>query len=554
MIELRPYQLAAKRATYDAFRERTDNPLVVIPTGGGKTPLIASICADAYGWGERVLILAHVKELLSQAVDKLTSICPEVPYGIYSAGLKSRDVGYPVTIAGIQSVFRKARLLGPMGLVIIDECHLIPPEGEGMYRTFLEEARELNPDLRLLGLTATAFRTGTGPIATPEGLLNHIAYEIGVRELIVRGFLSPLISKHATFSPEVEGLHVRAGEFVAEEAEAVWTEDVVQEATAEVLRRAEGRNSVLIFCQGIDHAVRVAMLLPFSALITGTTPSEDRAETIQRFKTGHIRFLVNVNVLTTGFDAPNTDCVVLLRATASPGLYYQMVGRGFRLAPGKKDCLVLDFGGNIKRHGPVDQIKPRIKGVGDGPAPIKICPVCQSALRPGVGVCPDCGHVFPPRETGHDARPSQDGILSGQTNEKTLLVQDTYHSIHTKRDAPEGAPRTMRVSYSIGLNEQVSEWVCVEHQGFARAKAEKWWKSRSTLDCPDTAEEACRLAREGFLRPAKTITVREVAGKDWPEIVGVELSAPTMERQPGDEPDEPYLNTPGVQEDPSIPF
>jgi len=175
MLSLRPYQLEAKSSVYDHLRTRDDNPCVVIPTAGGKTPVMASICQDAVGlWKGRVLILAHVKELLEQAADKLNAICPEVHFGVYSAGLKRRDTTHPVIVAGIQSVYKRACDLDAFDLVVIDEAHMIPPDGDGMYRQFLADARMVNPNLRIVGFTATPFRLKTGSICTPDGFLNQV--------------------------------------------------------------------------------------------------------------------------------------------------------------------------------------------------------------------------------------------------------------------------------------------------------------------------------------------------------------------------------------------
>lgn len=175
---------------YDHLRTRDDAPCAVVPTAGGKTPIMASICKDTVGqWQGHMLILASVKELLEQTADKLRIVCPEVNFGIYSAGLRRRDTEHPVIVAGIQSVYRRACELDAFNLVMVDEAHLIPLEGDGMYRQFLAEAKVINPELRIVGFTATPFRLKTGPICTPDGFLNHICYEVGVRELIRDGFL-----------------------------------------------------------------------------------------------------------------------------------------------------------------------------------------------------------------------------------------------------------------------------------------------------------------------------------------------------------------------------
>ncbi|MFM7165223.1 MAG: DEAD/DEAH box helicase, partial [Planctomycetaceae bacterium] len=222
MISLRPYQEQAKAALYEHLRQRDDNPCVVIPTAGGKTPLMASVCKDAVGqWQGRVLILAHVKELLEQSADKLRAICPEIPFGVYSASLNRRDTQQSVIIAGIQSVFRRACELDAFDLVLVDEAHLIPAEREGMYHQFLSDARKVNPALRVVGFTATPFRLKTGPICSPDGVLNQICFEVGVRELIHSGFLCPLITKAGKVKADVSNLHIRGGEFVPDEVEGL---------------------------------------------------------------------------------------------------------------------------------------------------------------------------------------------------------------------------------------------------------------------------------------------------------------------------------------------
>ena len=364
MIAPRPYQQAAIDAVYEHLRTRDDNPCAVIPTAGGKTPVMATICRDAVlQWNGRVLILAHVKELLEQTADKLRAVCPEVNFGIYSAGLKRRDTQNSVIVAGIQSVYRRACELDAFDLVLVDEAHLIPLEGDGMYRQFLADAKKVNPLLRVIGFTATPYRLKSGSICTPDGFLNQICYEIGVRELIHDGYLCPLVTKAGRSKADTTELHVRGGEFIADEVASLMDQDaLVQAACAEIVEYTAQRNACLIFASGVQHGEHIVETLEqryglSCGFVSGDTPTAERDETLARFKSAQLKYLCNVNVLTTGFDAPHIDCVALLRPTMSPGLYYQMVGRGFRLHPSKENCLVLDFGGNVLRHGPVDQIK-----------------------------------------------------------------------------------------------------------------------------------------------------------------------------------------------------
>ncbi|QDV53719.1 DEAD/DEAH box helicase [Gimesia fumaroli] len=526
---LRPYQQQSVEAVYSYLRDRDGNPCVVIPTGGGKTPVIATVCRDAVTrWNGRVLILAHVKELLAQAADKLNKICPELDVGVYSAGLRRREINGEVIVAGIQSVYKRACELDAFDLILVDEAHLIPPDGEGMYRKFLADAKVVNPLVRVIGLTATPYRMKSGEICGPENILNEVCYEVGVKNLIHNGYLSPLVSKPGKDSPDTSGLHVRAGEYIASETEELMdTEALVQSACAEIIEKTQDRNKVLIFAAGVDHGQHIVDTFRDEhgiecGFITGETPSGERDRLIEEFKNGDLKYLCNIGVLTTGFDAPNIDCVVLLRPTLSPGLYYQMVGRGLRLFPGKKNCLILDYGGNVMLHGPIDEIevrssKPRTS---ESEAPAKECPECQSLIATSYRRCPDCGFEFPdPMTKKHEAIASKAGVLSGQTSDETFEVIGMTYSVHEKK----GSPKSMRVDYRTGLQNWQSEWICFEHNGYARQKAEYWWKQRCLDPVPDTAQQAVDLAEAGCLAETTQIVVRSTAGEKYDRIISYDI-------------------------------
>jgi len=540
VLTLRPYQQQAVDAVYQHLRARDNNPVVVIPTGGGKTPVMATICRDAVQtWNGRVLVLAHVKELLQQSVDKLKQVCSDLPVGVYSAGLKRRDTEHAVIVAGIQSVYKRACELDAFDLILVDECHLIPAEGEGMYRQFLSETRVLNPQVRVVGFIATPFRLDAGPICRDDHFLNAVCYEVGVRQLIADGFLSPLISKAGIAKTDTSQLHVRAGEFVASEVEAAMDDAALFEAAcAEIAEVTRDRHSVLIFASGVQHGRHVCQVLADKhgidcGFVCGETPDAERDELLARFRGEQrglfqhtpLKYLCNVNVLTTGFDAPNVDCVVLLRPTLSPGLYYQMVGRGFRLHPGKPNCLVLDYGGNVLRHGPVDQLQVIEKcGDGTGEAPAKECPACRALIAPAYSNCPLCGHEFPPPERKkHESQASKAGVLSGEVTDCEYEVRDITFGVHTKKSADESTPKTLRVDYRLGLDYWVSEWICFEHTGWARRKAEQWWKARSPDPPPETAQEAADLANCGAVAHTEVVTVRSVSGDKFERIISCKL-------------------------------
>ena len=540
MLELRPYQQEAVEATYRYLRKSDGNPAIVLPTASGKTLVMATICRDSVAqWDGRVLILAHVKELLEQTASTLTQVAPDLDIGIYSAGLKSRDTEHSIIVAGIQSVYKRACELGRFDLIMVDEAHLIAPAGEGMYRTFLSEARIINPHVRLIGLTATPYRMTTGMICAPENLLNEICYEVGVKELIVQGYLCPLKSKAGKVKADTSGLHIRGGEFIAGEVEQLMdTDSLVRLACREIAEQTRDRHSVLIFASGVQHGRHIQRVLEGlgqeCGFVCGETLPFDRTDTLKCFRNGELKYLCNVNVLTTGFDAPNIDCVAMLRPTNSPGLYYQSLGRGFRLHPSKDNCLILDFGGNILRHGPVDDLQIKEPGQGTGEAPAKECPECQAVIHAAYANCPECGHEFPPPDRQqHDRQASTAGVLSGQTTDTQYEVQDVSYSVHLKRGADLNHPRSMCVEYRMGFNCYQREWICFEHSGYARAKAEVWWRQRSNTPVPMSVEEAIALAEDGALCQTKAITVRNIAGQKYDQIISYELGKKPEYRQPG---------------------
>ena len=548
MYTLRPYQSDAVDSVYRHLREKDTNPCVVIPTAGGKSLCIAQVAKDAVTkWNGRVMILAHVKELVEQNAGKLKSICPELPVGVYSAGLDSRDTQQPVVVAGIQSVYNKIESFKPFDLVMIDEVHMVPPDGEGRYRTFLEAAKRVNPRVRLVGWTATPYRTQGGLICKPENLLNEVCYEIGVKELINRGYISNITARAGKVKANTEGLHIRAGEFVAEDVEKLMGDDgLVNSACREIVELTKDRQSCLIFCTSIAHCKKVAaQIAKFSgeecAVVTGDTPDLEREETIRRLRGETVKadlfaekpplkYCCNVSVLTTGTDIPRLDTIALLRPTNSPGLLVQMVGRGFRLSPetGKTECLVLDYGRNIERHGPIDMIKVKEPGQGGGGPLAKECPECRTIVNLPVMLCPTCGYQWPrkePERKAHEATAARAGILSGEVTTEKFPVKHTMYQVWEKRGAPPDAPKTVRVTYDIDYLTHYSEWLCPEHTGYARRKFEKWWREHAHPDCPmpRTAEEVCEHEFSGMLREVKEITVRFVSGQKYPEITGCEL-------------------------------
>ncbi|MCA8881095.1 MAG: DEAD/DEAH box helicase, partial [Rhodobacteraceae bacterium] len=407
MLTLRPYQQAAITAIYGYFQTHTGNPLVVVPTAGGKSLVMASFIEGVLkAWpDQRILIVTHVRELIAQNYAEMIGLWPDAPAGIYSAGLGKREAQARILFAGIQSIHRRAAEIGHTNLVLIDEAHLIPGKSSTMYRRFLDTLKAINPALKVIGLTATPFRLDCGMLHEGQNaLFTDIAYEAPVRELIDAGYLSPLVSKQPATRLDVSKVGTRAGDFIARDlAAAVDQYAITRAAVAEIIAHGRDRKSWLAFCSGVEHARHVAEEFDRQGIscrtIFGDTPKDERDAILAAFKRGEIRALASMGVLTTGFNAPGVDLIALLRPTQSAGLYVQMVGRGTRLAPGKENCLVLDFAGNVRRHGPIDLVRPKRPGDGgEGEAPTKVCPDCDSIVALSATECPDCGYVFPARE------------------------------------------------------------------------------------------------------------------------------------------------------------
>jgi DNA repair protein RadD len=562
--QLRPYQQAAIDATWSYLCNATGNPVIVAPTGAGKSLLCAELARGCIENGLRTIILAHRKELLEQNAAKIRQLMPGASVGVYSAGLKSSDTEHDIIVAGIQSVYKRAFEFDARHLVIVDEAHLIPSKDDGMYRQFLADMKVSNPKHRVAGLTATPYRLNSGLIYGNGEMFDAVSYQIEIADLISQGFLSS-VTNRPVVEVDTTSLHHRGGEFIAGEVENLFERTVASACQETVdICNADNRQHVLIFCSGVQHATHVSELIAEMTgeqvgLVTGETLELERACTLDAFRCGELRWLCNVDVLTTGFDAPCIDCIPLMRATESPALLAQMLGRGFRLSPGKTDFLVLDFGGNLRRLGQIDdpefgRVKKKLTGTMLDDAPHKTCPACLETVHAGVKECGYCGFAFPKPDPKHDpTADTETAVLAAQRKPTRWKVVGVISGVHTKKGSDYNDPKTFRMTYEIKpfdseeegnlTTETISEWVCVEHLGFARRKAEKWWAERSEIPCPRTAEEAVEIQRGQGL--ADTMAITTMPDGKYKKIVAYEL---------GERPDcfESYDSD--VFEDVEIPF
>lgn len=387
--QLRPYQQEAVDATLNHFRHSDESAVIVLPTGAGKSLVIAELARLAR---RKVLVLTHVKELVEQNHAKYESY--GLRGGIFSAGLKRKESYHQVTFAGVQSVSANLdEFRDEYSLVIIDECHRVSGEDTSQYHRIIELLRQQNESLKVLGLTATPYRLAMGWIyryhyrgfvrGTEEQTkpFQHCIYELPLSYMINRGYLTkPELVNAAVAQYDFSTLVPdRFGEYTEKDVNQLLSKHkrVTRAIIEQVRELAAEREGVMIFAATVEHAREITGYLPESetALITGTTDLKDRDALIQRFKQRQLKFLVNVSVLTTGFDAPHVDFIAILRPTQSVSLYQQIVGRGLRLSEGKRDCLVIDYAGNhMNLHHPeVGEPKPNPDS-----EPVQV-------------FCPDCG-------------------------------------------------------------------------------------------------------------------------------------------------------------------
>lgn len=531
-----------------------------MPTGTGKSVVIARFLQSVFAQypNQKVLVLTHVKELIKQNYEKLMGLWDFAPAGIYSAGLNSKVHNRPITFGGIASVNKKAALFGHVDLVIIDEAHLVNPTEATMYINFIKELMAMNPHLKVIGLTATPWRLGHGKITDPvyktqggveveiPSIFTDICFDITGMEafnrLIAEGYLCPLVPKRTKTVLDTNGVHMRGGEFLESELQTAVDKDWLTEAALrEAMEHGHDRKKWLIFASGTEHADHIADMLNAMGIPTGCVHSkrEGRDSTIEAFKRGELRAIVNNNVLTTGFDDPEIDMIVCLRPTASAVLWVQMLGRGTRplyapgydlndiggrlaaiAAGGKHNCLVLDYAANTKRLGPInDPLVPRRKGQGGGEAPVKECPECHCWIHASRRTCNGekdngeaCTHEFT-FETKLKQGASSDELIKGD-----LPVVEVFKVDHItiSKHQKLGAPDMIKVTHYCGF-QKFDQYVCVEHTNSAGNMARRWWKEHGgDLDTmPGKVSEA--LKEIGKLKMATHLRIW--INKKYPEIL-----------------------------------
>lgn len=502
-LALRYYQRDAIAALYDYFAKYTGNPIVAMPTGTGKSIVIAEFLRGLFcAWpGQRAVMVTHVEELIKQNFDELAELWPTAPVGIFSAGLGRKEIR-PITFCGIKSVVGRGALLGHVDIVLIDECHLVSPEDETSYELFLAELRAINPKVKVIGLTATPYRLGQGLLTEPtekKGVLkppifSDICYDITGLEpfnrLIAEGYLCNLVPKPTNTKLDVSNVETRGGDFVKEQLQAsVDVDELTYGAVREMVQLGHDRKHWLIFGTGTKHCEHIVSALDSfgisAACIHSKTTKEDRKENVRKFKAGEIRALVNNVIFTAGFNFRPIDLIGDLQPTTSASRHVQKNGRGTRSSPetGKTDCMVLDFAGNVPRLGPINNpIIPRRKKKGEGgidTAPVRLCPSCNTWNHASRRVCLHCNAEFPPPVFGGPnltTTAGTDALIVGAQAEILVFKVDRTEYREHRPHFSSGKPSSLKVEYYCGMR-QFSDFVCLEHDGYPSKKAREWWRN-----------------------------------------------------------------------------
>lgn len=526
------------------FQDNPDgNPIVDACVSSGKSVMIAEFCRRAVldfpEYRARILMLVPQKELVIQNWEKLVPMMKDIYVGVISASLGRKDTGFnkDVIIATVGSVAKNPGSLGRIDLILIDECHLVNTKDTGQYRKLINDCKRYNPDIRTIGWTGTPYR-GNGVWLTEgaERLFTDIAARITIREQLEHEppYASPLVTATTDITVSAEGVKLNSdGDYIVTDlAKRLDQTELTQKIVKSIASLGQNRKKWMIFCANVSHAQHMtdeltSLGIPV-VMVCGDkkiTPDSARTKALSNLKAGRIRGIVNVACMTTGVDVPDLDLIALVRNTRSPVLYVQIAGRGMRIDPTgqKQDCLWLDYTDTTLVLGPVDQVKGRgetktnrSEDSSETTAVHKICPECGCQVATATNAC-KCGYQFPSPTLKINETPNSANILAEEVFTTYTVSKVTYS--HYRNLKKQDAPPTLKVSYWSGMKMIVSEWVCLEHTGYAKAKAERWWNARinSKIPLPTPAKIDDALKQTHFLKIPNSIIVKE--GSDWPELI-----------------------------------
>ena len=475
------YQQEAIDATIKFLTTEKGNGTLDMPTASGKAMTQAEIAKAVYNIvpTHQMVFLTDVTNLIGQNRDETLGQWPKAKTSIFSASYKEKSHKGELVFCGIQSVYKMAHLFKNVSVLFIDEIHRASLKAGSMYWRFFHELKKINPHIRIIGFSASPWKM-TGSIAG-TWICDKIIYKIPMRVLLDEGFLNPLVTPPMDIQADLSGVRISSsGEFNEEEMAKIMDDDyLVKMAIKESIDKAVGRHSILVFASSVRHANHIKEALrshgEHSEIIIGDTVTDDRTETIRKFNNFELRWLISVGTLTTGFNSRVADCGVFLRATKSSSLWIQLLGRLMRIHESKIDGLVLCFGGNVARFGPVDQIGPpptkdEVKQAKK--TPFKQCGNCSKLVKYLEKVCPWCKEEFGSDiAPNHGTEASTDDIMG--SSESTIKNVPIDHVTFCKHHSQKSGGKSLRITYHNGL--ETIHYYLKNDSAYQRSIFCKWW-------------------------------------------------------------------------------
>jgi len=531
-MQLRDYQHLIVNTVLDYYcNGGKENGIIAAPTATGKTLILAELIKRLLkNWSYiRMLKCVDSEVILKQNAEKMWKVWNNCPLGIYHAGLKRRELTLPVTFCGIHSVYKKASLFGRIDVLFIDEAHMVNDTSTTMYQLFIHDLKKVNPNLIVIGLSATPYRLGQG-LLIEGSLFSKMLIDVTSPEwiswFIASGYLAPLVGRRPSMQLDLTGVRTLAGEFNTSDLEiAIDKEAVTREAIVDAIQVMYNRKSIIVFGTGNKHVEHISEMLNYlgetSVFVHSSLPKKIRDCNIDIFVNGKCRWMVNQNILLKGFDHPPIDGIVDLAPTQSVSRHIQKLGRGTRMFPGKFSCQYADYAGNRVRNGPFDNPRVPTKKDGEGGGgcmPEKVCDNCGEYHHISATECKVCGTPFHINHKLEESAADQDILDSSAPHVETFDVKEVYY----QRYVPRGKDyATLKITYVCEDHNKFVEFISIENTN-PRVKyvVSQQWLRRANEPVPTSVEEALKRLSE-FNKPR---SIRVWTNKlPYSEILSIEF-------------------------------
>ena len=470
MYSLYDFQEQARDHMLLALRNG-EHPVAQLPTGAGKSVLIADLARHLVSNGGRIIVAQHVDELIGQNYEAFCSHSGDKSKaGIVSAGLDRADYEAPVIFGSIQTLSRRLKHLPKPDAIFIDECHLVSLDNK-MYPKLFRQF----PEARRVGFSATPFRLDGTPVFGSDPAtfaFSSLAHKITVKELVSKGYLCPLVGVTSRVQLELEGVKTTAGDFNLKQVDDRIAKGWLKMVLTNAISQAKNRNHCVVFCPTINVAnlAREVFQELGEEAACVTSETEDRGELLDEWKAGKVRWMCNVNILTTGFNFQALDCIVFLRPTKSVIIWVQALGRGMRIFPGKENCLLLDYVGNLTRLGGVGIIDEDYVERPDGT--LERDSDAKRAIRSG-------------KKTKKDLKEAALFEIDPMTGKASAIAVEieVQEVTYIPMKSPKRAASYIMVKYSgvsvkTGYPYEVSDFIFIEYDGWAKQKTLQWFAKR----------------------------------------------------------------------------